>query len=52
MSGATNESPPICEECLCCIRHYNGLCPGLIVFSREGCREASAGWRAERDAKQ
>ena len=39
----------LCTECLCCIRHYNGLCPGLIIFSRSGCQTASETWRKERD---
>lgn len=42
--------PQVCNECLRCIRHYKNLCPGLVVFTREGCIEASRNWREERSS--
>ena len=40
--------PQTCRECLSCIRCYKGICPGLVVFTREGCMAASEPWRKER----
>ncbi|HBX22640.1 MAG TPA: hypothetical protein DEF34_03230 [Desulfotomaculum sp.] len=44
-------TPQTCRECLSCIRHYNRLCPGLVVFTRDGCISASETWRKERDER-
>lgn len=43
--------PETCAECLSCIRHYNRLCSGLVVFTREGCQTASLPWRKDRDER-
>ncbi|WP_165608389.1 hypothetical protein [Desulfoscipio geothermicus] len=51
MAGADYETPQVCIECLRCIRHYRELCPGLVVWSREGCISASKPWREKREAK-
>lgn len=44
--------PHLCDECLSCIRYGNQLCPGLIVFTREGYISASRRWREGRQGPQ